>query len=50
MLFVLGCVFFSVGQVIDYVAICEHRGGLLMMRNMVVSGVRIPLLLLPVRS
>ncbi len=48
MLFVLGCVFFSVGQVIDYVAICEHRGGLLMMRNMVLSGLRIPLLLLPI--
>ncbi|QYL21189.1 lipopolysaccharide biosynthesis protein [Mycolicibacterium diernhoferi] len=48
MLFVLGCVFFSIGQVIDYVAICEHRGGLLMMRNMVLSGTRIPLILLPV--
>ncbi len=47
-LFVLGCVFFAVGQVVDYVAICEHRGGLLVIRNMLLCGLRIPLIFLPI--
>jgi len=47
-LFVCACVFFAVGQVIDYVAICEHRGGLLMVRNMLLCGLRIPLIFVPV--
>lgn len=47
-LFLCACVFFAVGQVIDYAAICEHRGGLLMVRNMLLCGLRIPLIFLPI--
>lgn len=47
-LFVGATVFFAVGQVIDYVAICEHRGSLLMIRNMLLCGLRIPFIFLPI--
>lgn len=47
-LFVMACVFVAVGLVIDYVAISEHRGGLLMMRNALLCGLRIPLMFIPV--
>jgi O-antigen/teichoic acid export membrane protein len=47
-LFCLACVFFAVGLVIDYIAVSEHRGGLYLVRNMVLCGLRIPLLFLPV--
>jgi O-antigen/teichoic acid export membrane protein len=46
-LFCLACVFFAVGLVIDYIAVSEHRGGLLLGRNMVLCGLRIPLLFIP---
>ncbi|MBB5163306.1 lipopolysaccharide biosynthesis protein [Mycobacterium sp. AZCC_0083] len=47
-LFCLACVFFAVGLVIDYIAVSEHRGGLFLGRNMVLCGLRIPLLFIPV--
>jgi O-antigen/teichoic acid export membrane protein len=50
LLFCLACVFFSAGIVIDYVAISEHRGGLLLVRNLVLCGLRIPLILIPVTA
>ncbi|MDT5080773.1 MAG: hypothetical protein QOJ80_5410 [Mycobacterium sp.] len=48
LLFLLACVFFAIGLVIDYIAVSEHRGGLLLARNMVLCGLRIPLLFIPV--
>lgn len=47
-LFCLACVFIAVGLVFDYIAVSEHRGGLLLVRNIVMCGLRIPLILIPV--
>ena len=47
-LFCAASVFFAVGQVIDYIAVAEHRGGLMLARNIVLCGLRIPLLFIPV--
>ncbi|WP_141562643.1 lipopolysaccharide biosynthesis protein [Mycobacterium neglectum] len=47
-LFCAACAFFAVGLVIDYIAVAEHRGGLLLVRNMVLCGLRIPLIFIPV--
>lgn len=47
-LFCAACAFFAVGLVIDYIAVAEHRGGLMLLRNMVLCGLRIPLIILPV--
>jgi O-antigen/teichoic acid export membrane protein len=49
-LFCTACVFFAVGQVIDYIAVAEHRGSLLLLRNLVLCGLRIPLLFIPVAT
>ncbi len=49
-LFVAACVFFAVGLVLDYIAVSEHRGGLLLVRSMVLCGLRIPLLLIPISA
>lgn len=49
-MFVAACVFFAVGLVIDYIAVAEHRGGLLLVRNMVMCGFRIPLIFIPVAA
>lgn len=46
-LFCLACVFFAVGVVIDHVAVAEHRGAAMLSRNLLLSGLRIPILLLP---
>lgn len=46
--FCAACVFFAVGLVIDYIAVSEHRGGLVLARNMVLCGLRIPLIFIPV--
>jgi O-antigen/teichoic acid export membrane protein len=48
LLFWLASMFFAVGLVIDYIAVSEHRGGLFLIRNMVLCGLRIPLLFIPV--
>ena len=47
-LFCAACVFFAIGLVMDYIAIAEHRGGLLLMRSILLCGLRIPLLFIPV--
>lgn len=47
-LFCLSSVFFAVGILIDYVSISERRGGVLLLRNVVLTGLRIPLLFAPV--
>jgi len=44
------CAFFATGLVIDYIAVAEHRGGLLLVRNMVLCGLRIPLILIPISA
>ena len=49
-LFCGACIFFAVGLVIDYIAVAEHRGGLFLMRNMVLCGLRIPLIFFPVAA
>jgi O-antigen/teichoic acid export membrane protein len=49
-MFISACVFFAVGLVIDYIAVAEHRGGLLLVRNMVMCGFRIPLIFIPVAA
>lgn len=49
-LFTAACVFFAAGLVVDYVAVAEHRGGLLLTRNLVLCGVRIPLIMIPVSA
>ncbi len=46
-LFCLACVFIAVGLVVDYVAVSEHRGGLLLIRNLTMCGARVPLIFLP---
>jgi O-antigen/teichoic acid export membrane protein len=47
-LFCASCVFFAAGLVIDYVAVSEHRGSVLFARNVVLCGLRIPLIFVPV--
>lgn len=47
LLFGLGAVFFAVGTLFDYVAVSQRRGGVMLARNLVFTGLRIPLLLLP---
>ncbi len=47
-LFTFACVFIAVGLVFDYLAVSEHRGTVLLARNIVACGVRIPLILIPV--
>jgi O-antigen/teichoic acid export membrane protein len=46
-LFCLACVFIAVGLVFDYIAVSEHRGSLLLVRSVVLCGLRIPLVLVP---
>lgn len=46
-LFVAASVFFAAGTVVDYVAVSGGRGGLLLWRNVVLTGLRIPLFLIP---
>ena len=47
-LFCAACVFFAAGLVVDYVAMSEHRGSVLLARNMFLCGLRIPLIFVPV--
>jgi O-antigen/teichoic acid export membrane protein len=47
-LFCAACVFFAAGLVIDYVSMSEHRGGVMLARNVVLCGLRIPLIFIPV--
>ena len=49
-LFCLACVFFATGLVFDYIAVSEHRGGLMLTRNLVLCGLRIPLILIPISA
>lgn len=49
-LFCAACVFFAVGVVLDYIAMSEHRGGILLGRNMALCGLRIPLIFIPVAA
>jgi O-antigen/teichoic acid export membrane protein len=49
-LFCAACAFFAAGLVIDYVAVAEHRGGLLLVRNVVLCGLRIPLIFIPIAA
>ena len=46
--FCAACVFFAVGLVIDYIAVSEHRGGLFLARNVVLCGLRIPLIFISI--
>ncbi|MGJ6126756.1 polysaccharide biosynthesis C-terminal domain-containing protein [Mycolicibacterium sp. Y3] len=43
-LFSITCVCFAVGQVIDYVSVSDHRSGILLVRNLIQCGIRIPLI------
>lgn len=47
-LFCVACVSFSVGLVLDYVAVSEHRGSVLLGRNVVLCGLRIPIVFMPI--
>jgi O-antigen/teichoic acid export membrane protein len=49
-LFCVACVCSAVGLVIDYIAVSEHRGSLLLTRNMVMCGLRIPLIMVPIAA
>jgi len=49
-LFCAACVLFAAGIVIDYVAVSEHRGAMMLVRNMLLCGLRIPLILVPVST
>lgn len=40
--FVLAAVLFSIGTVVDYVAVSENRGVVLLVRNTIMCGLRIP--------
>ncbi|WP_418004905.1 lipopolysaccharide biosynthesis protein [Mycobacterium sp. PDNC021] len=46
-LFVVACVLSATGQVVDSVAISDHRAGVLIGRNVLMCGLRIPLIFLP---
>ncbi len=48
-IFCLGAVVFAAGTVLDYVAISERRSLTLILRSLVMSGLRLPLLFVPVR-
>lgn len=43
--FVVSCATFALGAVIDYVCVVRHRGGILLVRNTLLTGLRIPLYL-----
>jgi O-antigen/teichoic acid export membrane protein len=45
--FVAGTVFFAVGATVDYIAVAERRGALMLARNTLFVVARIPLLFLP---
>jgi O-antigen/teichoic acid export membrane protein len=47
-LFCAACVFFAAGLVVDYVAMSEHRGTVMLVRNVILCGLRIPLIFVPV--
>lgn len=47
-LFCAGAVFFAIGTVVDYVAVSERRSLALVARSVVLTGLRIPLLFVPV--
>ncbi|MCA1693427.1 MAG: hypothetical protein LC749_01115 [Actinobacteria bacterium] len=47
LLFCLGSMFFAVGTLVDYVALSERRGEVMLLRNLVSTCLRIPLLFLP---
>jgi O-antigen/teichoic acid export membrane protein len=47
-LFCAACVFFAAGMVVDYVAVSEHRGSVMLARNVVLCGLRIPIIFIPV--
>ena len=47
LLFCLGGVFLALGVVIDDVAVCERRGGVMLVRNTVFVAARFPLLAVP---
>ncbi|MET3806430.1 O-antigen/teichoic acid export membrane protein [Nakamurella sp. UYEF19] len=49
-LFCLASVFFALGILIDYIAISERRGGVLLLRNVILTGLRIPLLFVPLAA
>lgn len=49
-LFVVCSVLVAVGIVLDYVAVAERRGGVLLVRNVVMTGMRIPIILIPVTA
>jgi O-antigen/teichoic acid export membrane protein len=46
-LFVAGTVFFAVGTTLDYIAVAERRGALMLARNTLFVVARLPLLFLP---
>ncbi|OLR92441.1 lipopolysaccharide biosynthesis protein [Actinokineospora bangkokensis] len=46
-LFCLGTVFFAVGTVYDYAAVAEKSGAVMLGRNTLFTGLRIPLVVLP---
>lgn len=48
--FCVACVLIALGLVVDYVAVSEHRGALLLVRNLVMCGMRLPLIFLPVAA
>jgi O-antigen/teichoic acid export membrane protein len=47
LLFTLGTVAFALGTLVDYVAVAEKRGGRMLLRNVLFTGLRIPLVLVP---